>query len=141
MNAKQLHFIGTLAVTLFATTLLLAQRQETEISRGSHGGRLLEDGGFTVELAIFEQGVPPQYRAWAYSGDVELATDAWQLNVELSRLGGRVDSFNFSANGGFLLGDGVVEEPHSFDVAVTARFQGRAYNWEFESHEGRLKMS
>lgn len=143
MNLKLLHFISTLAVTLISTTLLLAQEQETEteIPRGSHGGRLLEDGDFTVELAIFEQGVPPEYRAWAYSGDVELAPDAWQLRVELSRLGGRIDRFNFSANGGFLLGDGVVEEPHSFDVVVTARFQGRAHDWEFESHEGRLQMS
>ena len=33
--------------------------------RGPNNGILLTDGDFVVELAIFETGVPPEYRAWS----------------------------------------------------------------------------
>ena len=112
-----------------------------EAPKGPHRGRLLQADGFEVELAIFEQGVPPQYRAWAMYDGKALAPNDWQLSVELTRLGGKVDVFSFSRSGDFLLGDKVVFEPHSFDVNVSARFQGQAYNWKFPSHEGRLQLS
>ncbi len=38
--------------------------QEVESEKGPHGGRLLKDGDFTLELAIAEEGVPPEFRAW-----------------------------------------------------------------------------
>ena len=35
-----------------------------EAKKGTHGGRLLEQGGYAVELAIAEDGTPPKYQAW-----------------------------------------------------------------------------
>ena len=32
---------------------------EAEILKGPHGGRVLASGDFTLELSIFETGVPP----------------------------------------------------------------------------------
>ncbi|MEQ8954233.1 MAG: efflux RND transporter periplasmic adaptor subunit, partial [Gammaproteobacteria bacterium] len=49
--------------------------------------------------------------------------------------------FEFAADDDFLLGDAVVTEPHSFDVRVAARYQGRVYEWTYESHEGRVTMA
>lgn len=114
---------------------------EMEPETGIHGGRLLENGEFTVELAIYEQGVPPEYRAWAFQNEQELAPADWQLSVQLIRLGGQVDSFSFSSNGDYLLGSGVVQEPHSFDVEISANYRGRTFSWEYESHEGRSVIS
>lgn len=114
---------------------------DEEIETGMHGGRLLEENNFSVELAIFEQGVPPEYRAWALDGETQLDPSQWQLNVVLTRLGGQVDSFNFTSNNDYLLGDGVVGEPHSFDVSVSATYRGQTYQWQFESHEGRVHLS
>jgi membrane fusion protein, heavy metal efflux system len=136
-------------VPIVAMCLVLAQglsaqeheHEEGEVETGRHGGRLLEDGDFTVELAIFEQGVPPEYRAWAFTGDQELSPDDWQMSVQLTRLGGQTDDFTFSNTGEYLLGSGIVEEPHSFDVRVSASYQGREFNWEYESYEGRVLMS
>ncbi len=34
-------------------------------ARGPNNGRLLAEGDFVLELAIFETGVPPEFRAWA----------------------------------------------------------------------------
>ena len=37
-----------------------------EPRKGEHGGRLLEQDGISVELAIAEDGTPPKYQAWLY---------------------------------------------------------------------------
>ncbi len=113
----------------------------TEIQKGPHNGRLLKDGEFTLELAIFERGAPPEYRAWASHDGKLIAPKDWQLNVELTRLGGKVDKFIFSPQEDFLRSKNEVEEPHSFDVAVTAIYQNKKHQWKFPSYEGRVQLS
>lgn len=112
-----------------------------EIAKGPHNGRLLEEGDFVVELAIFEQGVPPEYRAWATLDSQPLKPNEWQLSVQLNRLGGAIDNFVFKPQQDFLRGQGVVEEPHSFDVKVTATYKGKRYQWRYPSYEGRVELS
>jgi len=34
---------------------------EAEPAKGQHGGRLLRDGDFELELAYFETGMPPSF--------------------------------------------------------------------------------
>ncbi|MBL8268070.1 efflux RND transporter periplasmic adaptor subunit [Steroidobacter sp.] len=109
--------------------------------RGSHGGRLLEQEGFALELAIFESGVPPEFRAWLYEDNKPLPADAASVTVELGRLGGGVDRFEFEPQGEFLRGRGVVEEPHSFDVVVRAVRNGKTREWQYESYEGRTAIA
>lgn len=132
-------FILLLLVTTATSAAGMDHADEEE--KGIHNGKLLSDGEFVVELAIFESGVPPEYRAWAYQNEEELSPSAWSLQVELTRLGNIVNHFSFIDTGDFLRGQGVVEEPHSFDVKVTATYQGQNYEWEFESHEGRIELS
>ena len=86
--------------------------------RGPHRGRMLRDGEFAVEITIFEDGVDPEFRVYAYRNDKPLAPGEIQLAIELSRLGGKVDRFVFTPQEDFLRGGGVVTEPHSFDVKV-----------------------
>ncbi|MGD8809576.1 MAG: secretion protein HlyD, partial [Gammaproteobacteria bacterium] len=38
-----------------------------DYERGPNNGRMLRDGAVAVELAIFESGVPPEFRAWVTS--------------------------------------------------------------------------
>lgn len=118
-----------------------AAMESVEDELGIHNGRLLSSGNFTVELSIFEQGVLPEYRAWAYQSDNEISPDNWNLNVVLTRLGGEINRFEFSQVDDYLRGQGVVEEPHSFDVSVMATYQGRSYQWDYESYEGRMQLS
>src|SRR6187431_3187162 len=77
-------------ITLIGVTTFAAgehdESEHNEIKKGPHNGRLLTDGDFSVELAIFERGVPPEYRAWATSNGKSIAPKDWQLNVELTRL-------------------------------------------------------
>jgi len=112
-----------------------------EAERGRHGGRLLEKGSFALELKIFETGVPPQYRIYAYDDGKLIAPENFTAEVSLERLGGRVDNFTFFPAQDFLTSEKEVEEPHSFDVNVKAKFKGEEYSWHFESYEGRTSIS
>ncbi len=114
---------------------------EAEIERGPHGGRLLRDGPFALEVTIFEAGVPPQYRLYAFNGDKTLAPSAVAARVVLTRLGGSVDTFSFRPQQDYLAGDGVVAEPHSFDVRVSADHAGKRHTWTYESYEGRTTIA
>jgi cobalt-zinc-cadmium efflux system membrane fusion protein len=112
-----------------------------EAATGPNGGRLLEDGEFTLELAIFESGVEPEFHAWAAEGGQPLEPDSVSLTVELARLGGRVDRIDFTPQAEFLRGNQTVEEPHSFDVTVIARHDGEEHRFEYESYEGRTTIA
>jgi cobalt-zinc-cadmium efflux system membrane fusion protein len=117
------------------------EAEAAELERGPHGGRLLEDGGYAVELAIFETGVPPEYRVWLYRDGKLAGTEAANVMVRLTRLDGEVNEFTFTPEAEFLRGEGVVEEPHSFDVEVNARWSDRpASQWKFSSYEGRTMI-
>ena len=114
---------------------------ESEAPKGPHGGRLLSEGEFAVEVVIFETGVPPEFHLYAYRNGEPLPPDQLSAQLELHRLGDGVDRFSFAPARDHLQGDGVVTEPHSFDVKVRARFDGKDYAWEYESHEGRTTIA
>jgi cobalt-zinc-cadmium efflux system membrane fusion protein len=57
--------------------------------------------------------------------------------MQLGRLGGRTDTFAFAPAADYLLGNGVVHEPHSFDVNVSASYAGGTHKWTYASYEGR----
>ena len=107
---------------------------------GPHGGRLLEQDNFALELTLFEQGVPPEYHVYAYADGEPLDPDQVDLTVTLDRLGGRQDRISFEPFEDYLRGRQTIVEPHSFDVTVQATYQDKDYHWEFENHEGRTTI-
>ena len=113
---------------------------EVEPEKGPHRGRLLKNGDFTLELAIFETGVPPEFRAYATKGGKTLSPSEFELNVKLTRLGGKVDDINFTPHGDALRGDVVIYEPHSFVVTINATHAGTTHTWEYDNFEGRTKI-
>lgn len=112
-----------------------------EYERGPHRGRMLRDGNFALEITIFEDGVDPEFRVYAYRDDKPIAPSQVKLTIELGRLGGKVDRFAFAAQKDFLRGNGVVTEPHSFDVRVMASEGGRNHKWSYASYEGRTVIA
>lgn len=109
-----------------------------EPARGEHGGRRLEQDGITVELAIAEDGVEPRYRAWLYRDGKPLPASAGSITVDLARLGDVAEQHTLTARAdGSLMADTVVGEPHSFDVVVSARVDGKVARWSYPSYEGR----
>lgn len=113
---------------------------EADYERGPHNGRMLRDGNFALEMTIFEDGVPPEYRIYAYRDDKPIPPERVALTVTLKRLDGEINRFRFTPENDYLRGNGEVTEPHSFDVAVVAREDGRAHRWQYPSYEGRVTI-
>ncbi|MDQ3070439.1 MAG: efflux RND transporter periplasmic adaptor subunit [Acidobacteriota bacterium] len=111
--------------------------------RGPHGARLLSEGDLQLEVTIYETGVEPHFRIYPYDADLKpVPPGEVELAVELHRLGGRIDRFTFAPEADYLRGEGVVEEPHSFDVHVQARRKpnGTAHQWTYAQIEGKVQL-
>jgi cobalt-zinc-cadmium efflux system membrane fusion protein len=108
---------------------------EESVVKGPNRGRLLADGDFTLELAIFEAGVPPEFRAWFTKAGKAVAPADVKLSVTLMRPGNIEDRFVFASEGEYLRGDHEVVEPHSFNYVIVAEHAGVAHKWAFEAPE------
>lgn len=112
-----------------------------EAKKGEHGGRLLEQSGYAVELAIAEDGTPPKYQAWLYEGDKPLPATAGNVEVRLNRLGDIAENHTLKPHvDGSLMAGTIVGEPHSFEVEVLAKINGKALRWAYPSYEGRTEI-
>ena len=116
------------------------EAEQVEPEKGIHGGRLLTENGFVLELSIFETGVPPEFRTWITLNGTPVNPNNVSLKVILTRLGGIEDHINFIPQDDFLRGDMEIYEPHSFEVTVQAKYQGKEYEWHYDNFEGRVKI-
>ena len=93
------------------------EHAEAEAATGEHGGRLLQQDGYTVELAMAEDGTPPRFQAWLYEDGEPLPATAGKVKVRVTRLGGETTSYTLTPQEDGSLGAAdTVAEPHSFEV-------------------------
>lgn len=111
-----------------------------DYERGPHRGRLLKNGDFSLELQIFEDGVPPEYHVYLFRNGQPLPPEAATVTVALTRLDGEVNQFVFAPQEDYLRGNGIVKEPHSFSVVVEAMEGSTQHQWAFDSFEGRTTI-
>lgn len=116
--------------------------ETAEPTKGEHGGRLLEQDGYAVELAIAEDGTPPKYQAWLYQDGKPLPASAGSVEVRLKRLGNVAENHVLKPQpDGSLMATTIVGEPHSFEVEVLSKVEGKALRWEYPSYEGRTVIA
>ncbi len=113
---------------------------EAETPKGPHGGRLLADDGFAIELKVDESGSFPRLRAWPFDDGKPLDPATTEVSVALERLGGPIDRFELRPDGDSLVSAEAVAEPHSFDVEITARSGGSEHRFRYPSYEGRVLL-
>lgn len=118
--------------------------QAPEAKRGPHGGRLLASGDLTLEVSIFEAGVPPEYRLYASVAGKPVPPAQLQAGIQLQRVtgiaGGVIDKHSFTPREDYLVSGSEVYEPHSFDVSVHLEHAGKAYDWQYASPEARVEI-
>ena len=112
-----------------------------DYERGPHRGRMLRDGDFALEITLYEEGPEPLFRLYPYVNDKPVDPRQVQAAITLSRLGPKTDRFVFTAENDYLASPGVVFEPHSFDVVVTAAHAGKQHRWAYASYEGRTTIA
>jgi cobalt-zinc-cadmium efflux system membrane fusion protein len=93
-----------------------------------------------VELAIFEAGVPPEFRVWVTQQGQPVKPEEVALTVVLTRLGNVEDHISFSPQDDFLRGSLEIYEPHSFVVTIKAEYRGKRFSWQYDNFEGRTKI-
>jgi cobalt-zinc-cadmium efflux system membrane fusion protein len=108
--------------------------------KGPHGGKLFEKDSFGIEVTIYEPDIPPQSRVYVYKDGALIDPGSVTLVTELHRID-RVDTLQYKKQDAYLIGDKVVEEPHSFDVILNATYEGKKYSWSYSSYEGRTTLS
>ncbi|MFD1767279.1 efflux RND transporter periplasmic adaptor subunit [Sphingorhabdus buctiana] len=140
--AAALLFVAPLAACGGGETASDTEKEtESEPDKGPNGGRLLKNGDFAVEMTIFEDGQEPQFRVYPTKDGKPLDPKAVQLTVTLKRLDSETNIFAFKPERNYLAGQGVVTEPHSFDVEVVAVENGKRHVWKYASPEGRTTIA
>ena len=114
--------------------------EAVEEEKGPHGGKMLRDGDFAVEMTVFEDGVPPEFRVYPTRDGKPVDPKSVKLTVTLKRLDGQIEKFAFKPEKDYLVGQGTVIEPHSFDVEVIASASGKRHVWKYPSPEGQTKI-
>ncbi len=114
---------------------------EAEPEKGKHGGRIVKHGNFSAEVTIFEDGQEPQFRIYPMLDGKAVDPKTVKLKMTLKRLDGEVNTFIFMPEKDYLAGQGVVEEPHSFDVELVAVGGGKEHVLRWSSPEGRTMIT
>lgn len=140
VSRQILAALAVMAVLLGATACKNSESEvKADAGKGPHGGKLLTKDDFSLEVKIFEEGIPPEYRLYAFDGAKPIAPANYTATIILERLE-KTDTINFSPRGDYLLGDKEIYEPHSFDVTVKATHDGKSYEWTYPSYEGRTEI-
>lgn len=117
-----------------------ATAADPESERGQHGGKLFRNGDFSMELKIFEEGVEPQLRLYAYQNDQLIAPQQWRAIAKIQRLD-TAETIGFQPEADYLLGDQVIYEPHSFVVTINVSHAGKTYPFTWTQLEGRVRLA
>jgi cobalt-zinc-cadmium efflux system membrane fusion protein len=133
--------LAGLLLPFMATAASAPGAHKVEPEEGPHHGRMLRENDFAVELAIVETGVPPEFRAWVTNKGQPVPPTEVDVRVQLTRLGNLVDDIAFKAEGDYLRGNRVIDEPHSFIVSLTTVYQGKTHRWEYDNLEGRTHIA
>ena len=110
-------------------------------TKGPHGGKLFTQDGYGLEVTIFEENVEPQYRVYLYRDGKPVASSTSTVSITLERLGRKPQVFRFVPQQDYLVGDAVVEEPHSFKVSIAAQSGNQTYRFGYDQIEARVTMS
>ncbi|MCK4704222.1 MAG: secretion protein HlyD, partial [Gammaproteobacteria bacterium] len=152
-NLKNIFVISILSAALILWMLLTpghsAQSQhneheqdgqEEQVEKGPHGGRLLTQDDFSLEITIYETGLPPEFRVYVYQNKQPVEPNKVKLDIDLNRLGDKIDHIQFTAQENYLRGNATIYEPHSFEVKANVIYQGKSYSWHYQNFEGRTQI-
>ncbi|WP_299003503.1 efflux RND transporter periplasmic adaptor subunit [uncultured Shewanella sp.] len=147
LNLQRKSFLAFLS-TLFMAMLVFSNisiasgnHDEHEETTGPHGGKLLQTGEFEIEITLYEAGMVPEMRIYAYQSGKAIDPNDVNVNVQLTRLGGKQNKLTFIPEKDYLVSQEAVAEPHSFVIHVNGTYQEQDFKWQYDSFEGRTEIS
>lgn len=115
--------------------------QATEFAKGPHGGKLFKQDEIGLEVTIYEQNTPPEFRVYLFQGNQPLAPTQASVSLQLNRLGRDAQTITFAPEQDYLKGNAVIHEPHSFDVNIAAKVNNKAYSFAYSQVEARVTLT
>ena len=82
-------------VVFYNNTMAAKKRHVNNDVKGLHGGQLLSEGNISVEMTVFERGMPPHFRVYVYRNNKPLSPKKVSLQVTLKRFGSESNAINF----------------------------------------------
>lgn len=135
--ASALIILGVAAWMVFRTW----REQRAEAREHDHGHdhthghdetRRIDTGHGVLNLSIFEEGMPPHFRAVPDRGP---GPRAEEVTVTTTRPDGTIQAFVFEARDGCLQSIDTIPEPHSFTARLTLRHGEHAHDYDVEFAE------
>ncbi|CAI2719655.1 efflux RND transporter periplasmic adaptor subunit [Nitrospina watsonii] len=112
----------------------------SDMPRGPHNGMLFTQDDLQLEVVLYEQGVPPEFRVYPMTADgTAIPLEDVTVQIDLKRME-RTDAVRFKPVGQYLLGDEEVVEPHSFVMQIQAMWNGKEHRWTHEQIEFRVEI-
>ena len=101
-----------------------------------HGeSKIINTGHGTVEISIFETGVPPVFRLAFFEHGKQVMPEPATVSIETVRNGAQRQRFEFAAKDGFVESTTDIPEPHEFDLLLTISHHGHAHSYREEFRE------
>jgi nickel/cobalt exporter len=129
---------GLIIVAIGATMLWRLDRSRPARvgGTGPQGGRLIDMGDSLAELAVFEDGVPPEFRLFAYDRARRPAPPPQGVSVRTIRPDGTTQEFAFAERGACLVSTDPIPEPHEFEAILSVPHDHHAheYSLAFAEH-------
>ena len=115
--------------------------QSKEILKGPHGGKLFSQDDYSVEVTIFEQNTPPEFRIYTYENNQPLNPQLSRISIQLERLGRKPQLIDFVQENDYLKSNSTIEEPHSFKVKINAKYADKSHQFSYEQLESRVHIT
>lgn len=112
-----------------------------ESDRGKHGGKMLTEGDFEVELVTFDNGHNSHFRVYPYYKHKPVDPSQVSVTMETELLDTSLKTYAFKPLDNFLVSELEIDGPKSFFIKLTAKWKDNDYEWEFSQYEGRLSMA
>ncbi len=106
-------------------------------THGPHGGMLLDTGHGWLEIAVFEEGVPPRFRIYpcTATGAAVPLPQGSRLTLETARLDGSTQLFKFEPAAGCWEATAMLPEPHEFMATLTLGHADHAHTYRLKFAE------
>lgn len=104
---------------------------------------MLDTGHGWLEIAVFEDGVPPRFRIHPCraNGDaIPLANDT-RLSLETARIDGSSQRFQFEPRNGFWEATAILPEPHEFMATLTMGHADHSHTYRLRFTEDKVHRS